>query len=318
MPIHLIRTRSRALFLGSMLVLLGIVLMPGTWGVAYGQTAGEGGGGGGGFVIGGGVTTTTTTVTTTAGGVTTTTPAIAAVIPATTQTTIVSPAAPNSTPLTLFVPQGVIGQDVTITVGAPNLAPTPETLTSLGFTGPTDASTLVAVFDLTAVTSNGTPIGVNGTSNFSADLTITIAITPAMQAIAAAGGTITLQFLNEAANPPVWTTEELTLNADGTASATINHFSRWALIAQKVTLTGRIPAAGGYGLIVYGGGTLDALVTATGCPRASMALWMTTRTGTFVPYVPGTLVAVVNAEFLAAFGGGANIPPNTAFIGKCR
>lgn len=79
-------------------------------------------------------------------------------------------------------------------------------------------------------------------------------------------------------------------------------------------ISGAIPQGGGFGLIVYGGGTLQQLVTATGCPVATMALWATVS-GTFVTYVPGTTVSVVNAEFLATYPG--NIPANTPFVGKC-
>lgn len=78
--------------------------------------------------------------------------------------------------------------------------------------------------------------------------------------------------------------------------------------------SGSIPAAGGFGLIVYGG-PVNALVTASGCPAASAAFWATVN-GNFVTYVPGTTITAVNADFMAAFPNG--IPAGTPLIGKCK
>jgi hypothetical protein len=80
-------------------------------------------------------------------------------------------------------------------------------------------------------------------------------------------------------------------------------------------VSGSIPKTGGFGLVVFGGGTVQQLVTATGCPTATMAVWATVA-GNFVVYVPGTTIGAVNADFMAAFPGG-NIPANTALLGKC-
>ncbi len=80
--------------------------------------------------------------------------------------------------------------------------------------------------------------------------------------------------------------------------------------------SGSIPQGGGFGLIVFGGGTIQQLVAATGCPTASMALWATVA-GNFVTYVPGTTIGAVNADFMATFPSGV-IPAGTPFIGKCR
>ena len=79
--------------------------------------------------------------------------------------------------------------------------------------------------------------------------------------------------------------------------------------------SGSIPAAGGFGLIVASG-NITAVVTASGCPAASMALWATVN-GNFVTYVPGTTITAVNADFLAALPGG-NLPAGTPLIGKCK
>ncbi|RLT27805.1 MAG: hypothetical protein DWI48_02545 [Chloroflexi bacterium] len=78
---------------------------------------------------------------------------------------------------------------------------------------------------------------------------------------------------------------------------------------------GVVPPGGGFGLIVYTGGTVQQLVTATGCPVSTMALWSVSD-GAFVIYVPGTTNSVVNASFLAAFPNG-ELPADTPLIAKC-
>jgi hypothetical protein len=77
-------------------------------------------------------------------------------------------------------------------------------------------------------------------------------------------------------------------------------------------VSGSIPATG-FGLIVFSGGTIAQLVTASGVGNTG-ALYATVG-GIFVPYVPGTTIAAVTADFLAAFPGG-NIPAHTAFVGR--
>jgi hypothetical protein len=87
-------------------------------------------------------------------------------------------------------------------------------------------------------------------------------------------------------------------------------------VASASVLSGSIPRSGGYGLVVFTtGGDVEELVEATGCPRASMALYATLDGG-FVTYVPGTTVGAVNAAFLTLFAGG-RIGANTAFVGRC-
>jgi hypothetical protein len=78
--------------------------------------------------------------------------------------------------------------------------------------------------------------------------------------------------------------------------------------------SGSIPAAGGFGLVVYGG-PVSSLVAASGCPAGTAAFWATVN-GNFVTYVPGTSIAAVNADFMAAFSAG--VPAGTPLIGKCK
>jgi hypothetical protein len=79
------------------------------------------------------------------------------------------------------------------------------------------------------------------------------------------------------------------------------------------TISGRVPPQG-FGLVVYSG-TLDQLVTASGCPRATSAFFFTFD-GRFVAYIPGAQVTVVNAEVLSKFSGG-NVPASTPLVAKC-
>lgn len=85
--------------------------------------------------------------------------------------------------------------------------------------------------------------------------------------------------------------------------------------AQTGTIvSGSIPPTGGFGIIVFGGGTNEQLVTASGCPEETAVFWATSG-GQFITYVPGSNVGAVNAQWNALFAGG--IPANTGLIGRC-
>lgn len=85
--------------------------------------------------------------------------------------------------------------------------------------------------------------------------------------------------------------------------------------AQTGTIvSGSIPPTGGFGIIVFGGGTNDQLVAASGCPASTAVFWATSN-GEFITFVPGTSVGAVNAQWNALFAGG--IPANTGLIGRC-
>lgn len=79
-------------------------------------------------------------------------------------------------------------------------------------------------------------------------------------------------------------------------------------------LAGSIPEGGGFGLIVFGGGTNAELVEASGCPEATATFWATSG-GDFVPFIPGAAVDAVNDAWNELFGG--TIPYNTALAGRC-
>jgi hypothetical protein len=83
--------------------------------------------------------------------------------------------------------------------------------------------------------------------------------------------------------------------------------------AQTGTITsGNVPQTGGYGIIVFGGGSSEQLVGASGCPRETAVFWATSG-GEFIPFIPATTVSSVNSEWDALFPDG--IPANTGIIG---
>lgn len=90
-----------------------------------------------------------------------------------------------------------------------------------------------------------------------------------------------------------------------------------AAVSGSATITsGVIPSSGGFGLIVFGGGTSAQLVTAAGCPLSTVAFWASDEAGGYLPYVPGASISVVNAAWNARFPTG--IPANTPLIARCR
>jgi hypothetical protein len=99
-----------------------------------------------------------------------------------------------------------------------------------------------------------------------------------------------------------------------TASATAS-ISATAIPATGTILLGGIPRAGGFGLFVFGGGTDDQLVAASGCPLSTAAFWATNELGHFVTYVPTAAVASVNGPWRARFRSG--IPLGTPLLGQC-
>lgn len=81
-------------------------------------------------------------------------------------------------------------------------------------------------------------------------------------------------------------------------------------------LSGFIPRNGGFGLIVYSGGSSSAVASTIGCAPDELALWATDADGAFVPLVPASGIRAVNASFDALFPGGV-MQSATALIGRC-
>jgi hypothetical protein len=95
------------------------------------------------------------------------------------------------------------------------------------------------------------------------------------------------------------------------------------VLAQQATasaqaageISGNLPQNGGFAIVVWGGGTPDALVDAAtdgGCSPASV--WITAQ-GQFVPYIVGA-PDFVNAPFVGRYTDG-NIPGGTPVIIVC-
>ncbi|MEZ4553570.1 MAG: IPT/TIG domain-containing protein [Dehalococcoidia bacterium] len=80
-------------------------------------------------------------------------------------------------------------------------------------------------------------------------------------------------------------------------------------------LGGSIPEDGGFGLFVFGGGSNEDLVEASGCPSATATFWATNSSGQFVTFIPGAAVHAVNDAWNQLFPQG--VPFNTALIGRC-
>lgn len=81
------------------------------------------------------------------------------------------------------------------------------------------------------------------------------------------------------------------------------------------TLHGGALPAQGFALVVFNGGSNGDLVSASGCPSATAAFWVSDANGEFVAFVSATAIQVVNAAWNAMFASG--IPANTALIGRC-
>jgi len=81
-------------------------------------------------------------------------------------------------------------------------------------------------------------------------------------------------------------------------------------------LSGSIPPNGGFGLVVFGGGSYEDLVRAAGCPGDSVSYWATDAEGRFLLLLPGA-PPPVSADFAQAFPG-SFVPSLTALIGKCN
>ena len=79
-------------------------------------------------------------------------------------------------------------------------------------------------------------------------------------------------------------------------------------------ISGTVPASGGYALVVWSGGTIDALRSTAGSRGCSTnAIWIINASG-YVGYLP-TAPAFVNQSFVALFPGG--IMPQMAVLLDC-
>lgn len=98
-----------------------------------------------------------------------------------------------------------------------------------------------------------------------------------------------------------------------TATATASATATPATGSGRLT-AGEITRGGGIGLVVYGGGSSEQLVMASGCPREQVVFWATSG-GVFVTFVPGSSIGAVNAAWHARYPNG--LPANTPLIARC-
>ena len=86
--------------------------------------------------------------------------------------------------------------------------------------------------------------------------------------------------------------------------------------ATPDALTGNLPTSGGFGLAVWGGGSLSALTgSAAGGGCTALAVWVARSGGELVGYVFGA-PAIVNTAFSAAYSG--SLPANLPVIVVCQ
>src|SRR5690606_2706693 len=85
--------------------------------------------------------------------------------------------------------------------------------------------------------------------------------------------------------------------------------------AYADSIAGSLPA-GGVGLIVWGGGSIESLTSAADQQGCSVRAAWTTSGGDFASYIPGA-PDVANQPFFDAFPGGT-IPAGAALIVDCR
>jgi hypothetical protein len=87
--------------------------------------------------------------------------------------------------------------------------------------------------------------------------------------------------------------------------------------AGSPSLSGDLPAAGGFGLVVWGGGSASSLVASArtrGCDASSV--WANNVAGQFIAYIDGA-PDIVNVAWSQRFPGGL-MPGDTAVVVVCR
>lgn len=193
-----------------------IALLPGTWGTAYGQTAGT---------PPPAPRPVTQTIDTRTGG------------------TLVVPAISGGTApaLSIAIPQGATTSAVTVTATAPQVITNPNQLPSNipppPPAPPGSTNRITAVFSLDATLTGGQHV--DAAHPFAQPVTITLPV-PAetLAAAAGSGNTIVLAFYNEATGS--WQEVPATV-VNGVLVAQITHFSRWALIVRQVDAQQTVP-----------------------------------------------------------------------------
>jgi hypothetical protein len=88
-----------------------------------------------------------------------------------------------------------------------------------------------------------------------------------------------------------------------------------AALAAPGEVAGSLPSNGGFGLIVWGGGAVDQLVSAASVRGCAVASVWATDGASFIGYVPGA-PAIVSAAFFTSYP--SDIPATTPLLVVCR
>lgn len=113
-----------------------------------------------------------------------------------------------------------------------------------------------------------------------------------------------------------WAAEQYLQAADATAACPASPPPPQRVASSSAALAGDLPAQGGYGIVVWAGGTAEAMATAAaagGCQLS--AVWATSEDGKLLVYLFGA-PDVVNEAWLNEFAGG-QVPAGTAVLLVC-
>ncbi len=114
-----------------------------------------------------------------------------------------------------------------------------------------------------------------------------------------------------------------THTVDCTATDAAGNASTATLEYEVVAVAGTLmfgtkpPSSGGYGTFSFGGGTFPQLLSAAGCPETTSVFFWNKPDGAFAVWIPGSQVAIVNAEFLAIFNATPPLPEGSLFTARC-
>jgi hypothetical protein len=173
------------------------------------------------------------------------------------------------------------------------------------------APTLTAVVANTGSTEGGTLVTLAG-AGFEAGATVQFGEVAATEVTLTSGEVITAKTPAQAAGSVGVTVT----NPNGLSATLASGFSYEAPDTTPTITGGAVPSEG-LAFIVFSGGTSSQLVDAVeaaGCVQAKLRLYATDN-GVFVPYIPASKVALVNAPWNTLFASG--IPSTWPFVVVC-
>ena len=173
------------------------------------------------------------------------------------------------------------------------------------------APTLSAVVPSSGTSEGGTLVTIAG-SGFASGATVSFGGTAATEVTVSSGSLITAKTPAHAAG----VADVKVTNPSGLSATLANGFSFEAAAGSGEILSGEVPSQGIAFIVFSGGATADlvAAVEAGGCPVSQLRLFVT-EDGVFVPYIPASKVALVNAPWEALFAEG--LPSTWPFMVVC-